>query len=380
MPSWKNEIRISINSLNFPDLEVAGLFLNDDYLSYQELSDSKFVYAKGRFLTAVNFCRGYLQGQSEYLVKTSGSTGPPKTISLSRHQLKTSAQMTIDALALKPGYKSLVCISTDHIGGKMMLVRGMELGMDLYLVAPSSHINIKSLPGIDFVALVPLQVQALIQSDHGRDFMSSCRSIIIGGVTVEESLLKNLEQFRCPIYHTFGMTETASHFALRRLNGPEKQQTYHALEGIELSTDDRGCLIVSGEITNNKPLITNDLIQLTNSNTFRWLGRWDRVVNTGGYKVHPETLQPTIQRIFNSINLDADFVVLGLEHSRWGQQVTLVLETEPLSKDLESQIINMLNKELHPYQLPKEFRYLRVFPKTSSGKLDLTKVNQLLAR
>ena len=309
---------------------------------------------------------------------TSGSTGPPKPIVLSRTQLHSSAHKTIQVLGLQQNYNALVCISIDHIGGKMMLVRGMELGMDLYLQQPSSEVAYQNLPKIDFVALVPVQLKHLTQSEPGRDFLTNCQVTIVGGAQLDASMEKELDQYPNPIYHTFGMTETASHFALRLLNGPSKQHFYQILPGVEMSLDDRGCLTVKGDITNNKALITNDLVSIIDKNTFRWLGRKDQVINTGGYKVHPELLQNSIQQLLDAINIKAKHLITDLPHPKWGQQVVLVLESQPLTATTEQELKTLLKQHLKAPEVPKQIKYLDSFPRTDSGKVDILQLKKLL--
>lgn len=374
MPSWKNEIRILINSLNSLKHYVGGLYLNGEFYSYQDIANGRYSVKDEYYQQTLDFCREYLTGAQEFPILTSGSTGLPRTIRLTRQQIKSSAHQTIKALGLQQQYNGLVCISITHIGGKMMLVRGMELGMAMYLTEPKAELDTGNLPPIDFVALVPLQLQHLINTVPGQNFLKTCKATIIGGSPIQPQLESQLDQFSHPIYHTFGMTETASHFALRRLNGPEKQENYVAFEGVQLSLDDRGCLVVKGDITNNTALITNDLIKFIDKNTFMWLGRYDQIINTGGHKVHPETLKPAIQKILTSGNINANFLIMGLPHSKWGQQVTLVLEMDPLSEEAEMQLFDQFKKELHPYEIPKAFSYLREFPKTDSGKVDVPQI------
>ena len=174
------------------------------------------------------------------------------------------------------------------------------------------------------------------------------------------------------------MTETVSHIALRRLNGPEKQLNYQALDGIYLSKDERDCLTITGKVTNNVPVITNDMIELIDTSEFRWLGRWDQAVITGGYKVIPEKLYPIISACLSSAGLKVNFVALGLPDPKWGQSVTLVLELEQLPKKTEEQIKYMLKLKLKAYEVPKTIRTVAHIPKTKTGKTDIPRLREIL--
>jgi O-succinylbenzoic acid--CoA ligase len=356
---------------------VRGIHFGHQFISYPEILHADFTTEISQFQEAFDFCKDYLSGNTDFLVMTSGSTGPPKTITLIRNQLRSSACATIEALGLESKHKALVCISTEHIGGKMMLVRGMELEMEVFIREPKAEPDIAGLPQIDFVALVPLQLHHLIHSREGRNFINSCKVTIIGGARLDPAMEQELDQFENPIYHTFGMTETASHFALRRLNGTEKQQNYPVLKGVHTSKDVRGCLTVKGDITNNISLTTNDLIDFIDNNEFRWLGRWDRVINTGGFKVHPELLEGPVRNILRSLNIHDDHMLVGLPHALWGEQVTLILEMDPLNVERETRLQQLLKAALQSYEVPKAFRYLNPIPRTPTGKADFQELKKI---
>jgi O-succinylbenzoic acid--CoA ligase len=358
---------------------VSGLHIGGRFIAYQDLADYSMIAEHGHATEAIDFCKSYLSNAASYQLATSGSTGASKNITLSRNQLQASARMTIEALALKTHYRALLCISTAHIGGIMMLVRGMELNMEVVLIDPPSKLNTKDLLAIDFVALVPLQLKQLIGSNSGRQFLEDCKVIILGGAKIDPVLEEQLAQIHTPIYHSFGMTETASHFALRKLTNPNKQKNYHVLPGIQIDTDQRGCLVVNGETTNNIPLITNDLIRIVDSNSFIWLGRWDRVINTGGFKVNPESIEPLIANVFKDADITSDFAVVGLPHPKWGEQVTLVIEGMA-DKAVLCNLLEGIQNNIHPYEMPKEIRSLNSLPKTRSGKIDYPRLVQILTK
>jgi O-succinylbenzoic acid--CoA ligase len=356
---------------------VGGLIFDGHHLSFEELVHYN-IPTNFRFQKALQFCKAYLSRQKQFPFKTSGSTGTPKSIQLTREQLKHSAWLTINALELLPGSNALVCISTEHIGGVMMLVRGMEIGMELYLSEPASQISTEDFPCIDFVALVPVQLQFLLNNAEGQQFLNDCTTVIVGGGHIDPKIEASLIKIKSAVYQTFGMTETVSHIALRRLNGSNKQYDFHAFSELRLSLDSRGCLVVAGPLTDEQPVITNDLVALKKQNRFKWLGRWDRAINTGGYKVLPEQLRPMILQVLESLSIDCKFVVIGLPDAKWGQQVTMILEHVPLTKDLEAQVIQQLKERLHPYEVPKETLYFDEFPRTATGKIDILNVQKLL--
>ena len=356
---------------------MGGIHFGGRFISFQKLQQLE-VTAEDSFQHALGFCKNYLNLQQEYPIKTSGSTGKPKTIVLKRDQLKSSAYGTIDALDLRSCKTALVCIPTEHIGGKMMLVRGMELDLDLYLIPPATQLAIKDLPVIDFVALVPPQLHVLLEDSAGRQFLNNCQAIIIGGGPLNANMEEALDQLTSPVYHTFGMTETVSHIALKRINGSNKSSSYQALPGVQLSLDARGCLVVQGKVTDEKPVTTNDLVQLSGERSFRWLGRWDRAINTGGHTVIPEQIESTIAQCLIDSKLPVGFVIVALSSEKWGEQVTLVMETEELPALTEAQLFIKLKEVLQPHQVPKSIRYFMPLPRTLNGKYDFAKIEQRL--
>ena len=345
-----------------------GLFFEGQFISYEEIVDLKTSIYHPYFQSCMNFCKDYLRGDKVFPIKTSGSTGSYKTISLTRHQLVASAQKTIDALSLKKEYIGLHCISADHIGGKMMLVRAIELDMKLHVTKPSADITNIVLPPTDFVALVPLQLKTLLSSDTGKQFLSNCKIVLVGGAAIDPEDESQLDDFDTKIYQTFGMTETASHIGLRRINGPNKQSRFKVFDGIDLKLDERGCLVINGEVTNNLPVITNDLVDLHQDGTFLWQERLDNTINSGGYKVLPTKLLPTIKEVLTVNGLESSFTVVGLPDTKWGQRVTLVLESDELSSERALNIITALKSKLHPYEVPKSIESIRILPRTSTGK------------
>jgi O-succinylbenzoic acid--CoA ligase len=194
---------------------------------------------------ALQFCSEWLNDRETFILQTSGSTGTPKKISVTRDQLKASAARSALYLGLKKEFTSLVCLDTQYIAGIMMLVRSLEVGMNLHVIEPSAN-PFDTLPEdvtIDFTALVPYQVQSLLTSKHKEKF-SSTKVVLIGGAALSNSLRENLKSMHGSFYATYGMTETLSHIALQKLNGSDTTNYFHLLPGISIEQDNRGCLVI----------------------------------------------------------------------------------------------------------------------------------------
>jgi len=339
------------------------------------------------------FVRSWLQGNSQFVVHTSGSTGEPKAITLSSAQMIASARATGDALNLVAGEHALVCLPARYIAGRMMLVRGLVLELVMHLVAPTADPLEHLSPdlAIAFAAFVPLQLQTLLDvalvassdscfpEDTARAFryrrlLEGMTAILVGGAPVTPALEAQIRLLSAPVYHTYGMTETATHVALRRLNGPEASPAFRPLAGVATGVDSRGCLQITGPMTGGIMLQTNDLVALEPDGSFRWLGRWDHVINSGGVKVHVETVEAALQRLAveqRDLGLDRRrLFVAGLPDARLGEQVVLVVEGAPLHADQENQLLWALTQELDRHPAPRRLPYVPGFVKTPRDKLD----------
>ncbi len=323
---------------------------------------------------ALAICHDWLSGATEFVVRTSGSTGDPKPITLRREQMVASAHATGAALGLRPGCRALVCLPTGYIAGRMMLVRGLVLDMAMTVVEPSND-PFASLPSgarFDFTAVVPMQLQTLLDGPpHYLDRLNAMQAILVGGSPVSAPLEERVRTLDAPVYHTYGMTETVTHVALRQLNGAEASTAFRPLPGVELGSDDRGCLRVSGPMTLYQWVQTNDLVELQIDGSFRWLGRWDTVINTGGVKVQVEQVELQLGEALRSLGLgERRFFVGPLPDERLGQVVAVILEGEPLGVATETAILSVLHDRLNRFALPRRFVYLPSLAETPTGKID----------
>lgn len=322
---------------------------------------------------AIQFCNEWLNGQNEWTIRTSGSTGTPKTITLRRSQMLKSATATLTALQLKPQQNALVSLNTQYIAGIMMLVRGLVGNLNMYVVEPSSN-PFESVPTdftVHFMALVPLQLQRILaeQKEH---LLQSAQAIIIGGAAISAELEQTIQQkITAPCYHTYGMTETVSHIALRRINGENLANDYYtALPNTIFSTDERNCLCIETPICEEK-IITNDVVELLDKTQFRWLGRIDNVINSGGVKIHAETVEHTIAQFLAQKNMTHnDFFVAGILHKELGEQVILVVEKNLFTNSQFEQIQKVVQDQLGRFFVPKQQYSVPQFARTETQKIN----------
>ncbi|GAB2540740.1 AMP-binding protein [Spirosoma aerophilum] len=333
---------------------------------------------------ALTFLRNWLSGQQTFTLHTSGSTGTPKPIQLTRAQMSASAHLTGQTLGLQAGDKALVCLNIRYVAGIMMLVRGLELRLPMTIIEPSGN----PLASVDdardsfsFTALVPLQLQTILAQHVDKlPLLNTMKAILVGGAATSPALEKAIQQISAPVFATYGMTETVSHIALRRLNGPEASDLFTALPGVELGIDERGCLHITSAATNFERIQTNDVVQLVDNPTgkqagFRLLGRADRIINSGGVKIQPEPIELIIQTTLAKEDAYAEqpaprLFVTGLPDERLGHRLALIIEKQSLTDRLWQRIQDAVREALGPYAVPKEVLVATQFIETNTGKVD----------
>ncbi|MGD1319899.1 AMP-binding protein [Chryseobacterium sp. 2R14A] len=303
-------------------------------------------------------------------VQTSGSTGVPKVFDIEKERMLNSAQMTCDFLKLKKGDTALLCLPIEYISGKMMVVRSFERKLNL-IVADSSLKPLENLhQEIDFCAMTPLQVENSLDKIH------FIKNLIIGGAAVSESLKKKITQTlklspsETKIYETYGMSETLSHIALKDIY-PNPDEYFTVFENIDISKDERGCLKIIAPKLNSEILQTNDLVDIKSINQFKFLGRIDNVINSGGAKIFPEQLETLIKK-----EITNEAVFLAIEDESLGQKLILVIEGSE-NENLKSQISNLtFEKSFHK---PKKIIFIEKIPRTPNGKVNRLELKKNLS-
>ncbi len=360
------------------------LLLNGKKFYYDEIANYSFrnsIPLNGYETKTLEFCRSWLNGIQEFPIQTSGSTGTPKTISLSRQQLEASARRTIKLLNLQKGDTTLVCLNTEYIAGMMMLARGFMADLQMIIVEPIGNpiTLVDRDVNIAFASFVPMQLQTILyESPDALSQLNNMKGILVGGAPVSPNLQRELQRIKAPIYHTYGMTETASHIALRRLNGPDAADYYNVLDGIEVGLDKRGCLTIKGDVTNDELLATNDIVELLTSRRFKWIGRVDNIINSGGVKVQVEKVELAIAEAFADITDSPRFFIAPQPDELLGDKVVLILEGKPFSKEEEAKLMDKLRNMLRKFEVPKDIYYSPAFSETSSGKLSRQRTLQKL--
>jgi O-succinylbenzoic acid--CoA ligase len=354
-------------SNNYPHTHIR---INGRKVSIKAILEDKTVCVTEFEKNTFAFIRDWILGQEIFQLQTSGSTGTPKEITASRRQMLASARLTVQALDLKESFNALVCLDTKYIAGKMMLVRSLESGMSIFSLDPVAN-PFSKIPvdvTIQFAALVPYQVKAILESKHPHmlDSLSSC---IIGGAPLDENIRQKLEPFSTRMFSTYGMTETLSHIALQPLNGKDKSEYYHTLPGITVTTDNRNCLVIHSPYL-NEPVVTNDLAEVANENQFKWLGRWDNVINSGGVKISAENLEDRIGKIFTRLKIPNKYFIHGIPDEKLGEKVTLVLTTPLPDASQMHALREVFIHSFSPYEIPKEIFEIPTLIYTNTSKIN----------
>ena len=305
------------------------------------------------------------------LAQTSGSTGTPKLIELSKAMMRKSAARTIDYFGLKKDDRCLLCLPCRFIAGKMMVVRAIVGQMELTTVDPSGDFDFLRDQSFDFAAMVPNQLSKILERVAGEKELQNIRNLLLGGSSISNSLGQQLGKLSNRIVLSYGMTETASHIAVRELSGVHKSNWYHCLRGITVAINEAACLQINlpelGEI-----LQTNDIAKLQSETSFQILGRYDSVLISGGIKYSPETIEKKIETL-----IDRRFVVSSVPDEKLGEKLVLVIEGNVF--DLE-ELRKSFSDYLSGYERPKAVLFLEHFPETSNGKIKRNEIKEMICQ
>ena len=345
-------------------------------------------------MTLEEFLSEWNNGSDRVLVHTSGSTGKPKPMMVEKKRMLNSARITCNFLGLKPGDSALLCMSLDYIAGKMVVVRSIERHLHLISVSPSGHPLKDVNEEITFAAMVPMQVYNTLQVPEERARLCRIRHLIIGGGAIDEALEQKLKALpgNIAIWSTYGMTETLSHIALRRINGAEASEWYQPFDSVKISQTDEGCLVIDAPLVCAETLVTNDIVEIEpyiynkvenheeveNHNKveklrFRIKGRKDNVICSGGIKIQIEEVEALLKP-----HLEKPFMIAKKKDEKFGEIAVLLTEDEDLKK-VEATIRRLLsgksddsNKSSesanHKYWIPREYLHVDHLPLTETGK------------
>ena len=351
-------------------------------------------------MTLHEFFEEWNDSSPSLLVHTSGSTGTPKPMRVEKSRMMASARLTCHFLGLNENDSALLCMPLDYIAGKMVVVRSIVSGMRLISVVPSSHPlrGLKEQPS--FAAMVPMQVYSTLQNADEALMLAKVKNLIIGGGAIDHELERKLKDFPNAVWSTYGMTETLSHIALRRLNGAEASRYYMPFDNVEISQSSDGSLCIKAPAVCPVELHTNDIVEFhPDGRRFVVIGRKDNVIDTGGIKVHAEEVEERIRPF-----LTRDFAISKKSDTKFGEIIVLLVSfPEIFSRRSETGNTSMLNlqsldvdkysavyeeickireeyaKILPRYWQPREIYLTASIPHTGTGKIARGRILSVLS-
>lgn len=318
-------------------------------------------------MTPEEFLNQWHDGSATITVKTSGSTGTPKTMEVEKSRMLASARMTCNFLGLKEGDTALLCMSPDYIAGKMMIVRAVERKLKMVCIKPSGHPMRDVKQGMiipdgcfDLIAMVPMQVYNTLRSEDERQMLMQTKHLLIGGGAIDAAMEEELSSFPNAVWSTYGMTETLSHIALRRLNGRNASDWYTPFDNVTLSQTDEGCLVIDAPEMCGRTLVTNDIVEMSNDGRrFRVIGRRDNVICSGGIKIQIEKVEALLKT-----KLDTPFIITKCSDRKFGEAIVMLYEGDIK----ESKLRDIAKDTLPRYWQPRYYINADRLPMTETGK------------
>ncbi len=328
-------------------------------------------------MTLNEFIEEWHSEQPTVRVHTSGSTGKPKELLVEKRRMEASARMTCAFLGLTSADKALLCMPLDYIAGKMMVVRSIVNAMPLLSVVPSAH----PLAGLDEVpdlaAMTPMQAANTMEQPQEKELFCRIKHVIIGGGAISPSLEQELRTCPNAVWSSYGMTETLSHIALRRVSGEDASLWYTPLQGIDIGLSPEGTLRINAPALHEGTLTTNDIAEVNATGQFRIMGRKDNTINSGCVKIQIEKVEErlkeelaTLLKDCNNVSADAEncFMITSSPHPIFGEAVTLLIK-ENINETLRSALLRSIDA-LPRYWRPKRIVEVALLPFTDNGKPD----------
>lgn len=321
-------------------------------------------------VSLAEFLAEWFDGKETLRVHTSGSTGKPKELWVEKKRMMNSAMLTVTFLNLQRGDTALLCMPLKYIAGKMVVVRALVAGLDLQLVPPCGHPMERMEKAPCFVAMIPMQVFNSLQVPSEAEKLRQVRHLIIGGGAVDQALGEQLHAFPNAVWSTYGMTETLSHIALRKLSGEQASEWYIPFPEVSLSQTEEGTLVIDAPSVSPQRLITNDIVEFDRRGYFKVLGRKDNTINTGGVKVQIEQVEDLLR-----MQLSFPFLVTSVPDVKFGERIVLLAEAD----ETEEKKIKAAFEKLPVYWRPKQLFYVASLPLTETGKPDRASAKRMAA-
>jgi o-succinylbenzoate---CoA ligase len=353
---------------NVLHLNFGNIYRNETLITEYEskLSSSVPEWQKDVY----RFILQWLDPVDHITVKTSGSTGEPQKIILKREWMLYSALQTCRFFNLNVSSTALLCMPAAYIAGKMMIVRGFASKLNLICTEPSANPFADLETVIDFAAITPYQLYASLETLK----TAPVKTIIVGGGEISDSMNRKIQDLPVNIFATYGMTETSSHIAIRKVNTPDKDDYFTVIGETAITSDPRGCLVLENPDLFEGTLITNDLVEIADKNRFRWLGRFDNIINSGGIKIIPEAIEITISNLRKE-----KMIITSLKDDQLGEKVVLAIETDQMNDDEKTELIQKIKQQVPIYSDPRKVFAVKELPLTPNGKPNRIRLKEIIS-
>ncbi len=304
------------------------------------------------------FLAQWHDGSDSVAARTSGSTGKPKAIKLLKSDMEASARATNEFFGIGRASTVGMALSADYIAGKMMAVRADISGASLIQLAVSNDVELPEGCRIDLLSIVPSQIASFLRHP---EYAGRVGNLLLGGAAPSEADCKGLTAAGYRFYISYGMTETCSHVALAR--GDDPRRIFRAMPGIRFDTDADGRLTIHAERFSFRTLQTNDVVELFSPYEFRWRGRADGIINSGGIKLVPEELEA----LYAPVLKGRRYYVSSVPHPQWGEAAALVIEGH--TSEIPG-IADLLRTHISDHRrLPKRIFAVGTLPEAANGKV-----------
>lgn len=343
--------------LKLETIKINGIVYTRREILEKDLSGNNYSFSEDLLV----FLKEWFNESKYISVQTSGSTGVPHVMQVEKSRMLHSAKTTCVFLGLKKNDSALLCMNLKYIGAKMVVVRSIYAGLNL-ITTGSLGYPLSVVESTDFAAMTPLQVYNTLQDKRQKEKLRQIRHLIIGGGAIDDYLSKELFDFPHAIWSTYGMTETLSHIALRKINGSGYSEWYTPFEDIQISLSEKQTLVINAPKLTTTTLITNDIAEINTEGKFRILGRLDNVINSGGVKIQIEEVEHILKK-----EITCDFMITSASDKKFGEIVVMLIKQGTYDPDVLEII---LRKELPEYWIPKKIFFIENLPFTETNKPD----------
>lgn len=310
-----------------------------------------------------------------FVVESSGSTGSPKRIRHSAEAALESARLSAERLGGSGQW--LLALPVNYIAGLNVLVRSavaetqpVIMNTAVAFTAEAFVRNAAMLTGQHkFTSLVPTQLNRLYQAaELDESVLRALRSfdaILVGGQSVNSTLVERLRELRVNVVETYGAAETFGGVVYDGI----------PLDGVNVSINQDARIEIRSATLglDEQPKYTSNDVGEFIDGKLRVLGRADRVINSGGIKISLDRIEAIAAEIAGVVEVAAT----ELPDAEWGQRVGIVYLGSPeVSADIATALANVLGPAAKPLRI---IRVDRV-PKLSSQKHDLIAIRQLFEK